>query len=1514
MRQFSSYAAALVTGVAALLAGTAAMTARTAGEARKNPLPGDREQVSFTSRISNGAIRNELRIPPQAIPAGGRIFDDAPFYDFNRTAGDAPAMLPAEAPGATETLRGLVNSDMPWIYNTGFYSMSSTTAPASYPDLLKPLYPTFNLYGIVAGEEIITCEPAVYGTSSFLGAIFKSYDAVTLREKRKFNSVDMMWLYTGAYNPKDGFIYAPLHQFDDKDRYFCALCKINPADLSATIIKTYETGEIIPGTLVFSPEGTLYAIDTTLRKIDLSTGEETSVGATGLNCGSVINAACFGPDGTFYYAFCDNSQSGIYTVDPATGTATKVYSFPRRMEIHTLFPPVPAAADDAPGYPTDVVYDFPANVLDGRVTFTAPEKTFDGTVSLSGTLEYHVLANETELASGTTAPGRTETVSVSVPTYGEYCIQVYVTDANGRGAKAEKEMWIGLEPPTAQIFSEFTVDKENGKFHLTWTQPQSINYTELDGDNLEYRVTRLPDSLTVVTSTRELHQDIPQGAGRKYYSYDITPIYFGLEFEGTYATTSPHSAGDILLPWTEYFNSNASLEDWNRVDANDDGITWRQSGGAMYISTPNDRHDDWLITPPFKLEKGRMYDFTFLGNNSEDMLDIIDLRLGSEGTPEAMTVVVKDGIEISGAVGKRYGTAFRCEKEGTYYLGLHAVSDSRGHYLYVDDIGVSAGYSPEAPAAVTDLVCEADKYGDNKVTISFTAPTLSVTGNPLTAAASVNVYREGTLVTTLHPGIGKKATWVDTDVPAGDVRYMLATSDGDAEGGKAEGECFVGHWYPSDIESVTTTKISENTMTFEWTPVKTDIKGKLYRSNVMQYEVFDLQTEDIIADMPALEYSYTIGNGPQGFYHFRITPHAEGKYGNEARTDMINLGPAYHLPFEESFAQGKINHAWAIRRVEGAGFGRWSMFGPSSDAPSADGDGYCIGFHNDNGFTIEKSRYYSGVIELPAEMKNPVFSFAYLGLRPDDYNTVAGVIREEGGEWQTLFENDCTGDWEWKYAFCDLSDWLGKRVQVGIEIKLTDYVYSFVDDFKIMSQPDYNLTLKDMYAQETVRTGEPAGVLVQVENRGRNTTPEAAVEIYAADRFVGEVPVESLRPGYSTIVEMAYPTDVTTPEKLNFTAKIKYEADELPDDDSMVSNDVTVLPSLYPAPRNLRSSLDGGAVVLEWDEPDMDEAPTIPTVYDFEEYKPLQTHGFDGWKTLDLDKLPCGGIQGIPLEGIDGKSVGFFIFDNSDDVFNEYFNVHSGTKCMMSMYVYDSENEQQGRADDWLISPPLSGRPQTFSFWARSYTDYYPETIQVFYSTGGYTASDWEQAHLLGEVSRVPQDWTEYSYEIPEEARYVAIRNHSAGGFMLLIDDISVSIEGDGPIPLKLANYKLYKDDELISDKNLTATGFTDPAADPDAYTRYVVSALYDKGESKPSNVIEVHPSSVGEIAAAGVEILSVRGGILIRGAEGEDCAVYSHDGIRIVSAKAAANTFIPCEPGIYVVTVKGKSLKINVK
>ena len=81
-----------------------------------------------------------------------------------------------------------------------------------------------------------------------------------------------------------------------------------------------------------------------------------------------------------------------------------------------------------------------------------------------------------------------------------------------------------------------------------------------------------------------------------------------------------------------------------------------------------------------------------------------------------------------------------------------------------------------------------------------------------------------------------------------------------------------------------------------------------------------------------------------------------------------------------------------------------------------------------------------------------------------------------------------------------------------------------------------------------------------------------------------------------------------------------------------------------------------------------------------------------------------------------------------------------------------------GAVDDWAISPKLSGKAQTISFYAKSYSNLYRENVEVLYSTTGTDTDDFKSVDVF---QSIPQEWTEYRFDVPEGAKYFAPKRRS---------------------------------------------------------------------------------------------------------------------------------------------------------
>ena len=99
----------------------------------------------------------------------------------------------------------------------------------------------------------------------------------------------------------------------------------------------------------------------------------------------------------------------------------------------------------------------------------------------------------------------------------------------------------------------------------------------------------------------------------------------------------------------------------------------------------------------------------------------------------------------------------------------------------------------------------------------------------------------------------------------------------------------------------------------------------------------------------------------------------------------------------------------------------------------------------------------------------------------------------------------------------------------------------------------------------------------------------------------------------------------------------------------------------------------------------------------------------------------------------------------------------------------------------------------------------------------------------------VTSDWQKAEYDLPEGARYFAIRSIRDNGFALFVDDVTFCPDSLAALDLMLLGYNLYRDGQKLNSAPLTDTTYMDASAPTDAV--YRVTAVYAEGESGYSEV-----------------------------------------------------------------------------
>ena len=251
--------------------------------------------------------------------------------------------------------------------------------------------------------------------------------------------------------------------------------------------------------------------------------------------------------------------------------------------------------------------------------------------------------------------------------------------------------------------------------------------------------------------------------------------------------------------------------------------------------------------------------------------------------------------------------------------------------------------------------------------------------------------------------------------------------------------------------------------------------------------------------------------------------------------------------------------------------------------------------------------------------------------------------------------------------------------------------------------------------------------------------------------------------------------------------------------------ELTAIGNDCQAPTGLTATANGSNVTLTWNDESTIESITITDDVEGHTYGDINSPGTVGWTYIDGDGANTGTFQSVEFTN-EGQPMAYIVLDASQMTGNATINAHSGNKFFGDAYSYTTSGWNQQTAvqnNDWIISPELNfTNPFTFSFWARSYSSSYAnEEFTAAYSTTGTSANDFT---ALSSSVTTTATWTEYSYTVPANAKYVAIHCTSNDQYIFCVDDITISGEsGTG------SHYNLYRDGELIA-SNITGGSYID--------------------------------------------------------------------------------------------------------
>lgn len=1320
-------------------------------------------------------------------------------------------------------------------------------------------------------------------------------------------------------DPTDGTIYAITYNADGDG---LQLSKMSYGEtISATAVAPLD-GDW--NSIVCDASGQLYGISyegvmegenfvatsSALNKIDKNTGEVTLIGETGHAPQYLSSATIDTKTGRMFWTVNPPDETGyLCEVNLATGAATKIVDFALDDEIMGLCVVAPAAEEGAPAAVTDLAADFPEGALSGNVSFKLPTTLFDGSAA-TGTLSYKVLANGQQVADGTGAAGADVTAPVTVEEAGEYTIVVTASNAVGDGPKAKLTLFIGKGTPKSP---EAALVYEGGKMKLSWPAvTESADGGFIDPAAVTYSVTRIinnesSSALTVASglTATSFEEEVAMPAEITTYHYLVVAESAGVE--SAPAKSNSVTLGSVVPPYVNHFDSADALSGYTIIDGNNDGKVWAyyqgangadgKPGAARMTYNTNLAMDDWMITPPLKLEGGKAYMVTFYAaNNGATYPERVEAKWGSAPTVAGMTNVLVEPTDITGnKVYMELGGYIIPEADGIYYVGIHGISDEDTYYLYVDDLTVSAPSVTTVPGLATDLAVANDPAGTGKATITFKAPAKTMGGETLASITKIELSRDGNVIKTFDaPVPGAELSHEDT-AETGTHTYSVQAFNADGAGEVASVTAFVGidkPGAPENVQIVETANLGE--VTISWDAVTVDQNGNAINSALVKYLVAERVTTGWtpIFETPISATTYTVQAVPAGeqdFVQYAVFAVTDGGTGTGAPADMIPVGTPYE-GMEESFANGSINH------ILGTGFsaseGSWSIYTDSDIANVSSQDG-------DNGYAGMSGRYldsssalFTGKISLENAVNPGVSFYAYNIVvedgDPDDNEIQLYVKEPAAAEWTALgapyVMSQITNDEGWALVTASLAAYKGKVIQVRFQATTKVYVNTFIDNIKIGDMLENDIHARAISAPSKVKAGDDYEAAVTVNNNGTKDATAFTIKLFADGEQVAAKTVDALTAGTATTETFTLNMHALAEEPVVLHAEVEFAADEKQDNNKTAEVTVTPQISKLPAVTDLKGEADeNGKAHLTWSEPDLNAAPAETGVVDFEDAESF-AHEYEGWTFIDADGKPVGGVQNLDIPGLNpGETLtSFFVFDFAYAAVsdNANFAAHSGTKYLASFFNY---NPQNGMVDDWAISPLLDGSAQTITFFAKSFSSDYPDSFDFLYSTTGTETSDFI---LVGSKKNISTTWTEYSFEVPAGALYFAVRNHDTDAFMLMLDDFTFAPAG-ASAELSIAGYDVYRDGVKITTEPTGETEFTDADATDGDHT-YVVVAVYDKGISKGSNAVTVSTTGIADITV-----------------DSADAEYFNMQGIRVANPEAGQ---------LYIRRQGGRAAKVMVK
>lgn len=1306
-----------------------------------------------------------------------------------------------------------------------------------------------------------------------------------------------------AYDPNLGEAYAYTYT-EELDGY--VFNRLDPATFTFTPLNNDVTKKDICLAMTYDEKrDAIVGItsDSRLVMLDTKTGLGKTLAYLPVSLAFFNLSMMYSPvdDAYVLQAIEDTLESSIVKIDASSYSVERTHTWPEEeiRQYTVMFSPDEVFASSAPKAPTlgNVEVDGPA--LSGTMTLEMPSASIDGN-PLTGSMDLLVrIDGEDYVKKQNLNPGSVAEISLEEMGEGLRVITARVAIGENESPVLKLKQFFGYDVPAAPANVRL---KGNVAQWDAVTQGVDGGYV----DNLKYEVWLNGERCGDTTETH-MALELPED-----FTFNEIQVYAISHDKKSQAGKSSIIPGGLVSLGTTIHPEENEWPAFTVIDGNNDDNTWKYDDwyGIYYRPDVSTDADDWVITPAYKItDCGMTHVLSFNADVDSEHSARIEILVGSQPTKEAMK---STGIVT---LKERFCDTVLSylipPSDGPCYIALRLLDPAS---VDISDITLDyTGIPVTAPQNVTDIEVTPDAMGEEKAEVAFTLPLTTIAGNPLEGPVGVSVSSDVETVET--SGLPGERVEVTLRVPEGMTRVSIQT-----EGGM---EIHSDEFYagvdtavaPDDIDYV----VSEDNMevTITWAAPTEGVHGGYIEPASLYYEISVYSDEEgwimLDDDVNATTFTYRLPAGaPQRAWYYSITPCNMAGLSEESINVPVAMGTPYTLPMNDYMSMGgKYEPLMSAGGDEYQG--GWTFSRPEwYEEDAAEVDDYIVIGVNGNGYPTKGSMILPKFNPNCGERIMSYFNFFFGEKTPD---VILYAISSKGDKKAVLDIKAKEMQKGYRTVVATLPDEINgcSWAQIAIEPQYdgSDQCLIFVS-YSIFGAYSNDGAVKNIEGSRNLYLGEDTLFDVTLSNDGYEDleVPDCVADVRVGGKVIAEgilmtQPEKTvLSPGES--VSVGFKFNIDNPVYIggaDLVARIVTPDKNQANDEMKIG--VSVSAGNHPVVTDLiAKQIENGHILLSWSQ---------PTVADqsegFENCDPfLLTPSLGEFTNIDGDGEYTIGYC-FPYHIPENNPTGWIIWDRSsveNAPYNNNYLPFSGERMVVAV-----SPDFSVTADDWLISPCVASGSEV-SFMMAAAMAGVKEELQVMVSEGGNEREDFT---LLEKFRYASEDWDSFSVQLPDNAKYFALRYTSTDGCCLFIDDITYTPALANAL---YTGYDILRNGALIAENVAPECAYTDEEnkGTDDLYRVRPVYMLDGNTEhGLLSNEACADQSGISGVYSSDIKVFATKGHVAILNAMDRQVEILTPDGMVIFSGKTGSDEALLAAPsGIVLVKIDGILRKVMVK